>query len=386
MSECQENSIISSDDGNPEETLFGRSEATSERESQSTYRTSMISQDNSSYATAIQSVVDQYRSPQDVSETDSITEWDYDKSDALSTIYSAPSSAGSPAYNRVQQSKDNRSLPEQRCTPSNFSRLKLKNSFHSLSIPTKQDVNDVCRTRRLSPCYAGDEYGPVLTVYEGAENVIMGAKQDDGMSDVGRWSSCRRKLSYNAIRRTSQSIVSEKNVEIQGKSQFDFNFSREDVSSDEQTLANNSSPNSPELYISTGAEGIDNDQQRIMERNIDSKGSIKTSSLRLNAKIYERKERPKSNTFLAETQTSLTADTSVTSFPPRVSSLSPDTVLNSKPSISGSQRTAADAPVVRLNRQSSRTESSTSVNKTNTKFYSAQVRVFKMQHILSILI
>ena len=375
MSEFQQDSPANGDGYSPAETLFGHNETTFEKGSQSTYRTSTISQDDSSYVTATQSVVDPYQSLQDASETDSVTEENDDKSDTLSTIYSEPSSAESPAYNRTQQPKDDHSLPGERYTPSNFSRLKPKNSFHSLSVHTKQDVNDICRTKRLSPYYAGDECGPVLTVHEEAENVIMGANKDRGMSDNGRWNSCKRKLSYNAIKRRSQSFLLEKNVDIQEKSQFDFNFSKEDISSDEQTLANNSSPNTPELYISMGAGGIGNDQPGVMERNIDSKGSTRTSSLRSNAKIYERKERPASILYPRGTHPSISADISVRPFPPRVSSLSPNTVLNSEESISGPQQTAAEAPVVRLNRQSLRTESSLSVNGRNAKPFSAHVRL-----------
>ena len=371
--EFEQAPAITEDNVKQEEYLFSGSELAPKRQSQATYRICTTSQDASIYDTAAQSTIDLSQSPQTELDTESVLAYENDISDTLSTIYSAPSSTGSPAHNCLGQLNRENSLPEQRCTPSNFSRLKPKNSAISLSVDTNQDVNDIYRIKRLSPHYAGDDCGPVLTVYEGAENVIMGGDKNFDANENGRWSSCKKKLSYNAIKRRSQSGCSESSSHLRGRSQFDFNFSNEESSSDEQTLANYSSPTSPDLYVSTDTEGVSNDKQSVAKTYGDRKGPFRASSLRSVTKSYERKERPTSIGYPATTRPNTSGGTSVTTFPPRISSLSQDTVFNSKASVIGSRKTAIKSPVVRLSRQSLTTESSLSVNGTTPKSLSSQV-------------
>ena len=353
-----------------EESQVNSGDVELKRQSQATFQTCETSPDVSSDAAEAQSMIDPSCSPQSGSDIESLSAYHNDISDTLSTIYSAPSSAGSPVHNRLGQLKYNNSLPEQRCTPSNFSRLKPKSSSISLSVDPSLDLTDKCRVKRLSPHYAGGDCGPVLTVYEGADNTIMGGDEVFSASKDGRWSSCKKKLSYNATKRMSQPGCSARSSLTQGKSQFDFNFTNEEGSSDEQTLANYSSSASPELYPSTGLGVVGNNQQRIYS---NGKIPVRASSLRSSTTSYEGKERPSSIGYPATTRPSTSGGTLGSAFPPRISSLSTNAATLTRGSVPKFQKAAIESPVVRINRQSLVIERSVSINSTTPKPPSVQV-------------
>ena len=241
---------------------------------------------------------------------------------------------------------------------SNFSRPKLQNSLLSVPNVISDSTEDVCRIKRVSPHYSGDDCGPVLTVYEGAGNVIMGEEDYRRISTDTQSIPTHLNIETSVNNGASNIPQHRDQIEPHIGSKFEFCFTSDAESSDEQTLANNSTPNSPEQNLFTISEnGYNDESPKGAENDAKVRDFSNVTGDLPYIEIQEKKERPSSIGYPSTLRSKTSPRTPLAAFPPRISSLSRETNVHNKTS-TGSPCNSTETPVVRLNRHSYRPGSS----------------------------